>query len=253
MSGLSGLNVLITRPEHQADALCRALTQQGAQTCHIPMLDIVPLARPESIHNLHNIHQYHSAIATSTNAVLHAHRLVPESITQAAQWFAPGAKTQAALRAHGATQVHAPSPHFNSEALLALPGLQQLAQQKILLVCGENSRPLLATTLQQRGAQVEHASVYRRVCPDHAARLNAQFKHHAPDVITITSLEALDNLITLAAQQRLTIQHVPLVTPSGRMVKRASELGFHTCIAAANASDEALLTALLTWYQRRPT
>jgi len=251
MTTLNGLNVLVTRPQHQAQAFCQTLADYGAQSCAIPLLTIEPLALPKSREKLQAIHQYHAAIATSSNAVLQAEALVPGCTQQASHWFTPGAKTQATLVAHGATQIHAPRETFNSESLLTLPALQTVEQQRILIVCGENSRPLLAETLQQRGAKIEHAIVYQRVCPDHSARLAAQFQQHAPNVITITSAEALANLVTLTTRIAQPIQHIPLVTPGGRMVKRASELGFHTCIAAANASDEALLTALLTWHQRR--
>ncbi|MCQ4144231.1 uroporphyrinogen-III synthase [Vogesella sp. AC12] len=55
-------------------------------------------------------------------------------------------------------------PHGNdSDALLALPPLQQLSGQTVLIVRGDGGRPQLGETLARRGAQVHYAEVYRRV------------------------------------------------------------------------------------------
>ncbi len=55
-------------------------------------------------------------------------------------------------------------PHGNdSDALLALPPLQQLAGQTVLIVRGDGGRPQLGETLARRGAQMHYAEVYRRV------------------------------------------------------------------------------------------
>ncbi|WP_275576186.1 uroporphyrinogen-III synthase [Aquitalea magnusonii] len=56
-----------------------------------------------------------------------------------------------------------PTAGSDSEALLALPQLADVAGQHWLIVRGQGGRALLADTLCARGAQVSLAEVYQRV------------------------------------------------------------------------------------------
>jgi uroporphyrinogen-III synthase len=146
----------------------------------------------------------------------------------------------------------APPPH-DSEALLALPQLQDLSGQRILIIRGVGGRELLCETLRARGAAVNYAEVYQRTRPDSDTRdILAAWAQGAVDVVTVTSGEALQNLVAMLGEPgRGRLLTTPLVVVSGRMVQQALALGFTSPRLAEAAGDAALMAALIAW--RRAT
>ncbi len=95
------------------------------------------------------------------------------------------------MRDLGIAQVIAPTERFDSEALLALPELQNVSGWRVAILRGDGGRELLGDTLKARGAQVEYVTCYQRSKPhlDIGALLAAR-----PDAITVSSSEALGYL-----------------------------------------------------------
>jgi uroporphyrinogen-III synthase len=139
-----------------------------------------------------------------------------------------------------------PAKGGGSEALLAEPALQDIRGRHILLVRGTGGREILAQTLAERGAEVEHAIVYRRQPPENAAPLNAALRAGEIDLIVITSSEALDNLVRLTEPAlRETLLGLPLLVTHPRQAERARALGFrHDSILAPEGSDAAIIDAI---------
>lgn len=152
--------VLVTRPAGQADTLLRLLSQAGFTALHQPALCIEPL--PVSLPDASELARYPIILFVSSNAVHYFFAAGPTLSTQT-RCFAVGPATAAALRQAG-MPVEVPPQGFNSEALLALPQLQQVRKQPILLCRGEGGRPLLADVLLERGAQLDELVLYRRQC-----------------------------------------------------------------------------------------
>ncbi len=263
---LRSLRVLVTRPKGRADALIDAIAARGGVAVHIPLLAVVPLHEQRdaliyaaTMQRIREFDNYHRIIAISVNAV---HFGVPwiaqhwSPLPSHSAWYGIGAATIAALAeygivARGGEVDNAPnnasnSGAMNSEALLALPDLQHLHGERVLILRGIGGREQLAAVLRERGAQVDYAECYRRVEPvlDDAQR--AQLQDMAFDAICVNSNETLHNLwqcLQPTARQR-ACQRV-LIAPSARVAGAARNLGFMRIITAGNAGTEATLTALL--------
>lgn len=253
--GLGGARVLVTRPAHQAESLCRRIAEAGGVPVRLPAIEILPPADPAALTDtLARLEHYDLAVFVSPNAVRGAlaHRSGP--LPAGLRLAAVGAGTRRALADAGYPEVLAPAAQFDSEGLLALPALQVLRGWRVLILRGSDGRELIAETLRARGAEVHYAECYRRQRPlrpdrDALARLAAG----EIDVTLVTSAEALANLVALAGDAaRPALLATALVVVSERQVPVARALGFRgTITVAARADDDALLAALREWQAAR--
>ncbi|UCE89292.1 MAG: uroporphyrinogen-III synthase [Pseudomonadota bacterium] len=247
---LAGLNILVTRPAHQAEHLCQLIEQAGGGALRFPVIEILPArdtARLETL--IDALDGFEIAIFISANAVEHglallnARRKLPASLRLAAI----GRSTAAALRDSLDREPDiCPAERFDSEALLALDEMQEVRGKHIVIFRGEGGREVLAETLRARGATVEYADVYRRACPTADAGV---LQGEAIDLITITSGEGLCNLLDMAgATGSAWLREHQLVVLNARLAGIAHELGFvHPAVVAAKASDDALVAAMVSW------
>jgi uroporphyrinogen-III synthase len=244
---LKGLGVLVTRPAHQAAGLCRLIREAGGRALAFPALEIAPGGDPERLRRIFaQLGRYRLAIFVSANAVQHA-----EPWIRGAGGLPPGLRLAAVGRATAralgqrlrAPEV-VPAAGFDSESLLACPQLQQLAGQAVLILRGAGGRPLLGDELRRRGAEVDYAEVYRRLCPDSdPAPLLAQWDR--VQLVIATSRDLLDNLIRLFGPRGgAALRARPLLVVSQRLAEYARAQGFDQVLQAREASDEALLQAM---------
>lgn len=258
--------MLITRPQQQADKWRALLEQQGASTLWVSMLEITPLTGARAQQQIKNkvmdFDHYRHAIFVSQNAAHYGGEWLtdywpqwPEDV----RFYAVGSATASMLERYDCEVVSAGAPDspavgtMNTEALLALPELQDVAGQKILIFRGQGGRPLLAEKLAERGAQVEYCELYSRERPQAAlAQLQATdfaagiSVPSANDWVAIHSGESLQNwheIITEAQQPSWLAQ--PLLIPGQRVAQLATELGFSNLQVAENASDSSMLATLL--------
>jgi len=254
---LAGVGVLVTRPAHQADGLCRLIEQQGGRAHRFPVLEILDPRDPEALRAAcENLDSYNWAVFISANAVDRA----LATILALRDWPAGtriaviGRTSARALEAHGLAADLCPARNFDSESLLALPELQQVAGQRFVIFRGDGGREHLAGALRERGAQVDYVEAYRRALP-HAdnASLLAQWRAGAVDVAVVTSAESLRNLVEMLGESGgALLRATPLVVVSPRLVPLAELLGFRQApVVAENATDEAVLEALLKWQAQR--
>ncbi len=190
-------------------------------------------------------------VFTSRNAVELALALVGEAAGEgtwprAARLAAVGRATAAALTAAGRAPDLVPPERYDSESLTALPGLADMAGQRVLIVRGEGGRALLGEVLSERGARVEFAEVYRRVRP--ALDPQPLIARWPADVglVIATSDEVLLNLVDmLGAAGRDRLLATPLVVISERTAQTARGLGFPRVRVAERADDTSILKALI--------
>jgi len=167
------------------------------------------------------------------------------------QIAAVGQRTAEALRQQGGRVDIAAPPPYNSEALLSSPALQTVTDKHIAIFRGEGGRELLGNTLTERGASVRYIEVYRRT---ETSVDIAETLRQAGDIsiVVVTSGEGLRNLVSLAKQAQLSdwLLGRQLAVISTRLAHLSKELGFtQPALVAAQATDEALLQAIMTWRQ----
>ena len=246
--------ILNTRPVHQQAALGQMLEADGARVVSFPVIDIVAAESTPFHESLaQRIAGYDILLFVSRNAVDGAFRFFAADDLNADQQLGViGSATEQALRAVvgvRGTPLVADEP-FNSEALLAAPGLQQVAGRRILIFRGQAGRNLLGDELEQRGAKVEYCEVYRRALPpvgkDEFDRVVADA---FPTLAVLTSNEGMHNLMQLvgdAAAERL--RAIPWLLISERMRESARNLGHNgDVIIADNASDTGIYQSIRTW------
>lgn len=252
---LSGWQVLVTRPQGQAEPLLSAIRAAGGRPAHIPVLAIAALGADDADRTIllrarslaQALERYQHVIFISTNAVQFGAPLLEAFWPQwplGLQWHAIGAATAAALREHGMT-VTAPDGSMDSDALLALPSLQQLSAQRVLIVRGVGGRDDLAVGLRARGAQVDYLECYHRQRPLGSADALAQWLAQRGEraALCVHSGESLHNLLALATGD--TLRSLPLVVPGERVAALARQAGFSTIAAADNATTDAIVAALV--------
>jgi uroporphyrinogen-III synthase len=251
-SSLIGLKVLVTRPAHQAEFFCRSVEQSGGIAIRFPTIAISPKESPSPAPNpLNSLNSFDYAIFISANAVEQTFkRLNKNEFPTSLQCAAVGKKTAQALKHHGLPIAITPKTNYTSEALLAHPNMQSMQNKNVLIVRGEGGRELLAETLRKRGAIVKYSEVYRRCLPEYTdEKIGMIIKDGTVSVITITSAESLNNLVTLFSRiDGNRLHNLPLILGSNRILETARQLGFkQSLVVANNPSDEAMLQALLEW------
>lgn len=200
-SKLHGLGVMVTRPAHQAEGLCSLIEQAGARAIRLPVIEIAgPDDEAAARATLAGLAGFDIVIFISANAVHRCYLYIGEQLPKGPQIATVGQGTARRLQEDFQRPPDLlPDEGYNSEALLALPGFQQVAGRRILILKGEGGRDLLADTLADRGAKVSYANLYRRRLPDEAGQqLAAIHQHEKVDVVILTSGEGIANLLSLA-------------------------------------------------------
>lgn len=259
---LSGLNILVTRPEGQAQGLLRAIGEAGGSACHYPVLAITPLdtaleaARAQTCKELMmNLDHFQHVIFISGNAVYYGLEWINEYWPQlpvGIQWYGIGKTTSAALLRAG-VPVDSAEPDqdysMNSEALLRHPALAEIVHDRVLIVRGVGGREYLQQQLSERGARVSYAECYRRAKVGRpSGELAAFIDQRAIDVCCVNSGDSLDFYCELIGDNQLgRFRHIVMLVPGQRVAQMARARGFQHIIQARNASDESVLTALLDY------
>ncbi len=254
---LQGLGVMVTRPAHQAEPLCRLIEAAGGRPYRLPLLEIAPPEHPPA--GLDRLEEYHMAIFISPNAVERGIALIRErgNLPPGLQLATVGRGSAARLeKLLGRKPDICAPPPFNSEALLTNSGMQKLSGRNIIVFRGNGGRELLAETLRRRGANVTYCEVYRRVCPEiEPATLSRAWEQGKIEIIVITSGEGLRNLIRLAGPANLHwLLNTPLLLINRRLEAVARELGFQSSLLVAReASDSAMIDAIERWVTQQTT
>lgn len=236
--------VISLRPRGEHAALRRAAAHHGARLIALSPWRLDRRDDDDTRAALRKALDAPRVLFTSPAAVLAASALQPLRLQRGRLWFAVGSGTAAALRRAGVADVATPA-RMDSEGLLALPGLQDVAGTTIGLVTAPGGRGLLAPELQARGAQVLRADVYARVPIAPAPRALAALRETAaPLVLALSSGEALQlTLATVPDDIAAILRGIRVVAASERLAALARGLGFTDVITAPGPRPRDLLDA----------
>lgn len=220
------MNVWLTRSEPGASRQAAILKAMGYRCLVAPVLHIEPVPNDPPGG------EFDLLIFLSEHAV----RLgLPRLRPGAAQVLAVGARTAEVLAGAGHAVLQPDRP--DSEGLLDLPVLAEVRGSRILLVCGEGGRMLLATELAARGARVERFVCYRRA----PAAIDADLG--SVEAIVAGSADGLTQIARLwfAAGGA---PDVPVLVPSRRVGEHGVALGFRNVHDCRGADSAAVLRGL---------
>ncbi len=251
---LDGTKVLVTRPKHQAKTLCELIENFGGTVIRLPVIEIRPNKNKKTTKMvLDNISQYDIGIFISRNSVEWTIKLLAENVSylDKLSLISIGAKTTETLKKFSFARIVTNSG-TNSESLLDLDVLdaEKICNKKIIIFRGEGGREHLATTLKKRGAKVDYAEIYRRECPEYdKGMMDKLWASNSPDVIIVTSNNALENLFSLLNKKQLDLALTKqLVVIGERMLDFSIEFGFRkTPILTEESSDKSILNAIVKW------
>lgn len=247
---LAGLRILVTRPRDQAVLLAQRIEQAGGIPLRFPLLEIAPVQDPRTLHEqVSRLAQFNLAVFVSPNAVKYGMAAIQATgdIPPSLRIATVGQGSAKVLHYLGIANVIAPTERFDSEGLLALPELQNIAGWRVIIFRGDGGREFLGDALKARGATVEYAVCYQRSKPQWDAGVLLEA---APDAITVTSSEALVYLWQLMGDaQGNRLCGITLFVPHKRIAELARQQGWLR-VRLTDAGDDGLLSALIAWNQR---
>lgn len=253
MKSLQGLSVLITRPARQSANLARLVREEGGEAILFPTLEIAGIDDCAPLYAIiDRLEQYGLAVFISPNAaemgmaLIRSRRELPPALKIAAV----GQGSADALARLGVADVLAAPGGNDSEALLALPELQQVAGLRVVIFRGVGGRETLKEALTRRGAEVAYAECYCRRKPESdAAPLLALGETGKIGAITVTSAESLRNLCAMLGESAKWLKRTPLFALHPRIAAAARELGWEM-VFATGPGDDGLVNSLTEWRNR---
>lgn len=249
MKPLAGRRIVVTRPSGQAAGLSALIRDAGGEPLEHPAIEIRELNDPAPFRAVADrLASFDVAIFVSRNAVRRALALLGATPWPARLRVATvGMGSRQELETHGFSGVIAPSAQSDSEALLALPELANVAGRRIVIFRGDGGRQMLGDALAARGASVEYAACYRRLRPASGDALRRTWARGV-DALTVSSAEGLANCVAMlgdGAAPRLAA--VPVFVPHARVAEEAARHGLGRAVVAG-PRDAEMLAALVAYF-----
>jgi uroporphyrinogen-III synthase len=251
---LAGRGVVVTRPREHATALAECIRAAGGNPFLFPTIEILPVENTEAFEALiAQLDLFDLAIFVSPTAAMKGHESVLARRTWPARLrvAAVGSGTARALERAGFKDVISPSGLADSEALAALPELQNLRGHGAVIFRGQGGREWLRASLEARGARVEYAECYRRTRPsaDPGALLE-RWRAGGIEAVSITSAEGLANFFAmLGPVGGEYLRATPVFVPHPRIARAATEFGVKE-VMVTGRGDEQTVAEIATFFAR---
>lgn len=241
MTGLAGRRILILRPREQAERFARRITEAGGNALTFPTLEIGPSPDPDGLAAvLGRLREFRFAIFVSPSAVeqgLAALRARGFVLPPGLRVAAVGEGTGGGLHRAGVRDVIVPRGMGDSETLAALPELQSIAGQGVLIFRGEGGREWLAGALAARGARVEYAQCYTRALPkSDVAPVADELDTGVVGATCVWSSEAWTNFLVLLGGRAAAARRAPVFVPHPRVAAAVGAGGARVIVAEGGES-----------------
>lgn len=135
---------------------------------------------------------------------------------------------------------------MNSEGLLLMPQLNDIAGQSWLIVKGLGGREKLKNGLEAAGARVSELPVYQRKLPELIAQKQIASYNQSDPCWLVTSLQALNNLWRILGCKPNGCR---MIVSSDRIAAEAEKIGFKVVAQAIDATDQQLVACVKTFIQ----
>lgn len=240
------MNVLVTRPDGQQSGLQQQLKLAGFDSRHLALLEIQSVdIDAVSRQIVLDLDQFDGIVVVSPNAAIFGMEIIEQYWPQFPlhqHWVTNGETTKGILDDFGLNAI-IPVSGTATEDLVNLTELQNIENQKWLIIRGVGGRELLTETLKSRGATVTKLEVYKRSCPK-TPKEEVTEALKSIQSIMISSAEALQNLHNLADGSEL--EDKMLIVSSPRLLHIAKMLHWKNVILADGASNTQMIQALKT-------
>ncbi|WP_369433941.1 uroporphyrinogen-III synthase [Psychromonas sp. MME1] len=237
---MSTPRLLVTRFEPHATRLANILKEHGIFAHAQPLLTMA-----ESTADIDTVvaNNHDLIIAVSGNAVDYTDLALAGKPWPIATYLAVGNGTKTKLEQACKQNVIVPVQGFDSEGLLALPCLQNVTYQKVLILRGVGGRELLAERLMERGAFVNYFESYQRIALQlDALSLVKQWQQENLNGAIISSVELLQRLYDIVPEAaRPWLKTLTIYAPSERILKYAMSMGWSSRKLLPSLVDEDIL------------
>lgn len=246
---LAGITVLLTRQAEHNQILQQQIAALGGNSISLPLFAIAPQIDANGLTEIHNkLTKCALAVCISQNAALILAPILAAHDT--VRWATVGKTTAAFLAQYGIREILYPkTPPYDSAGLLHVLHTVNLnlQNQYIMVFTGVDGDGWLKTALSQCGAKVEIMPLYARIMPAITRQQICNIFGSRPrvDIVLITCITSLVNLMKLAAAENIEIGHVPLLVVSQRIYNYAMAAGFMNVSVARSISTVDILEALV--------
>ncbi len=252
VSPLSGVRVLVTRPEEGEGQLSVELRALGAEVFVLPTIEILPPDSWDPVDRaIAHLHSYQWLVLTSPRGVdvlwqrlsalgLDARHLAPLRVA------AVGRATASALASRGIRADLVPA-RFTSMDLGQEMAARGVLGQKVLLARADIANPDLPQTLKTAGAHVEEVTLYRTVTARGLPPGLDLEDMEDVDVVCFTSASSVDGLLNLLGKEvgRIVTSRTLVAAIGPVTAERARTRGFTVRAVAREHTLQGLVEAIL--------
>lgn len=246
-SPLTGLRVVITRSEHQSDALAAAFVAAGARVELLPLLEIVPPADPRPLERAATeLALYDWLVFTSANAVEAFMPLTGGALPARVRVAVVGPATAEALRGFE-VEPFLEARQADAEGLVADLAPYVARRRRVLLPQASDARPTLADGLTAAGAEAVTIMAYDKRLPPEAPRRAAELFAAEPlGWVTFTSPRIVRHFAGLFGddwqRRRGELRAVSIGPVTSAELRR---LGVEPAAEATRPGDEGMVAAVV--------
>jgi uroporphyrinogen III methyltransferase/synthase len=208
---LSGITVIVTRPEKQADEFSLLLRRYGARVAKLPVVEIAANSSAAKVlSNLvkRNTWNFDWAIFTSANGVraffAAAGASEARQLLNRCRVAAIGEKTAQVLCQKG-VRVHLVPPQFVAESLVSRLAIKGVCGKRVIILRSEQARDTLPVSLRNLGAEVRVVNLYRTVLLESdnvRVKVRKLLASGGKKIVTFTSSSTAKNFVRLAGGKK---------------------------------------------------